>query len=396
MSLLRFEVRVDQDSLREASHGARAEIIAVTAEGRRLAGRRLERVWLKAGRKAITDVAVDAGCYLVRVELPSGELVEREVRANEGEMAEVRVSPAGEPETEMSLEYFVRRRPVSRPVGPEAPAPRTDVSLSDLDWNDRAPPGARWGRVAWALRTPAFPAEPLAAEEGPLRAEARRLKLLPSHLTRWIRVARGPDTWLLAAPGSWADIPVHLSVPNAAEVPPEVIVPDPDFVSFGGFLARGKLIEAAMIADAAWRALYAKFENPVLAAAGAYVLGATEGLQPREHAAWLGWMENLCHSFPTLPDGAIALAAWRLRQARTPADLDAIVGLADVAFKRGLPLFTFGLQTYVDVLMSLGNRVNNHRQRLGLVRFVAARSRLDHVFTTLTANRADQEPGGSP
>jgi hypothetical protein len=68
-------------------------------------------------------------------------------------------------------------------------------------------------------------------------------------------------------------------------------------------LASDYLLQAARVADDAAELLSSKYEDPTGAALGALLLYKTGGL-----AKFEGWVANLAHSFPWLPDGKILLA----------------------------------------------------------------------------------------
>ncbi len=79
------------------------------------------------------------------------------------------------------------------------------------------------------------------------------------------------------------------------------------------YLNRGRVDLASEILMSARDALFEKFENPLAAAIGGYVLlSTTQGRDIED--SWPRWLDNLAHRFPSLPDGAILQARWLLSQ----------------------------------------------------------------------------------
>ena len=84
--------------------------------------------------------------------------------------------------------------------------------------------------------------------------------------------------------------------------------------------------------------LFIKMSNPLAAAAGGYVLLATEqGTEPND---WHRWIENLCNWFEWLPDGAILHASLKLRHQYSDGDLDEARRMLIEAYRRGLPFYS--------------------------------------------------------
>ncbi|SDC39611.1 hypothetical protein SAMN05192589_10299 [Paracidovorax valerianellae] len=115
------------------------------------------------------------------------------------------------------------------------------------------------------------------------------------------------------------------------------------------YLSRGETDQATSLAET-WRAadlaLYAKVEDPVSAAAGAYVLLKLNRLQGRR-----GWVKNLFNWFPYLADGPIVAAALELQRPQT--DLKRVRELIVQAMQRGLPVFSMGLSILVETMAAI-------------------------------------------
>jgi len=115
------------------------------------------------------------------------------------------------------------------------------------------------------------------------------------------------------------------------------------YLSRGSFDLAEKLGNEWKIAD---EALYHKNEDPVSAAAGAYVLYRLNRLEGREH-----WVENLASRFPYMADGSILQAAMLLKQ-RNPNKALAR-SLIDRSLERGFPVFRIGLSILVETMAAL-------------------------------------------
>ncbi len=123
----------------------------------------------------------------------------------------------------------------------------------------------------------------------------------------------------------------------------------PDNELIMSYLARGAVAEADRLAEA-WQAanlmLYEKKNDPVSAAAGAYLLLKNHRLQDRRR-----WVDNLVDWFPYMADGAIVSAALALqRQDAAEASIRAKVKLA---LRRGLPVFALGATILVETMAAL-------------------------------------------
>ncbi len=126
------------------------------------------------------------------------------------------------------------------------------------------------------------------------------------------------------------------------------------YLAGGAFDVVGKLGALWGIAD---EALYLKDEDPVAAAAGAYVLYRLNRLDGKE-----SWVENLDERFPFMADGGILRAAIELR--RDDPDIDRARLLVQRALRRGLPVFRIGASILVEIMAYLhrgGRRVPGKR-----------------------------------
>lgn len=115
------------------------------------------------------------------------------------------------------------------------------------------------------------------------------------------------------------------------------------YLAEGAIGAADRLTEIWHAADIA---LYRKLNDPVSAAAGAYLLLKFNRLE--EHA---GWVRNLVNWFPWLSDGPIVAAALALRR-NDANELEARKYLR-LASERGLPLFSFGASLLVETMAAV-------------------------------------------
>lgn len=115
------------------------------------------------------------------------------------------------------------------------------------------------------------------------------------------------------------------------------------------YLARGAMEQVSSLADA-WQTadqmLQAKYQDPVGAVAGAYVLLKLRRLDQRRD-----WMENLVTSFPHLADAAIVSAAVLLQD--EVSDETLIRARIKQAMENGLPVFTLGAKLLVETMAAI-------------------------------------------
>lgn len=165
---------------------------------------------------------------------------------------------------------------------------------------------------------------------------------------------------------------------------------DPTYGALIEYLTRrdlqsGETVSGSMQAQAV-QALYEKMENPVAAAAGAYLMALGDLTSDRRN-----WMQNLYRRFEWLPDGAIAWG-WRLLregESGTDAWLEARHALMD-ACSRGLPYYTVGLHILVDALtaLSMSDKKDAEVRRMLAVAMVADSACVrSEPFTTMQVSR---------
>lgn len=180
-------------------------------------------------------------------------------------------------------------------------------------------------------------------------------------------------------------------------------IDDVESMSLLGFLHTGQAEAGQMMLERAHAWLFEKTVNPVAAAAGAYMLlSHTEEANVRLDPDWRRWVGNLYRWFPTIPDGAIAMAQMALTYGETgrgdEVDVEKLRGYALEAVRRGLPYLGTGVRRLTDVLVALdgddrvegrsGPQVESTRMALALVRELGRVTVPGEFFTVL---RLDEE-----
>lgn len=185
--------------------------------------------------------------------------------------------------------------------------------------------------------------------------------------------------------GSYGRVPVEILVrrePLRGEATLAMSPKDPGVAAALGYVGSSNLKNARVVFDQAKDLLFGKMINALGAAAGGYVLLATEH-GPGEHE-WHEWIRNLSTRFQWLPDGMIQYGRLRLQRRQTEADIDDARKAFFVAYDRGLPYYSLGLQWLVDGLSLLASRDDPEaRRRLSEVQEVLWRANLAQPFTTI-------------
>ncbi|HHQ6589687.1 TPA: hypothetical protein ACSTLS_001232 [Serratia fonticola] len=138
------------------------------------------------------------------------------------------------------------------------------------------------------------------------------------------------------------------------------------------YLSRGNLPEVSRLAqlmEIADHMLYAKFDDPISAVAGGYVLLKTNQLERREH-----WLQNLERHFPHIADVKILRAALA-REQEGVSEKDIRQMLLD-AMEIGLPIFSLGMTLLLDSMAAMhrgvGEKRKFHRAYLAVQAYVRA------------------------
>jgi hypothetical protein len=207
-----------------------------------------------------------------------------------------------------------------------------------------------------------------------------------------LRRGDGLDIALLPVP--WPldpnDVPVKIEILREAGAATSgrttVVVQDPRLGGLLMYLGSGRIGKAAAVLVEANKQgmidvlLEEKQENPIAACAAAYVAIASMAIDNR--VRWNHVLDRLAR-FEWLPDGAIIKAAYYLKIATTKADLDEARNSLKVAYARGLPFFTVGLQHLQQGLYSFSEKDAEAKQMHEAVTKVALRIDPDQAFTLI-------------
>lgn len=148
------------------------------------------------------------------------------------------------------------------------------------------------------------------------------------------------------------------------------------------YLNRGRVDLASEILMSARDALFEKFENPLAAAIGGYVL-LSSSESPDIEDSWPDWLDNLARRFPSLPDGPILRAKWLLAQ-NSEEHLEEAHNLLFNAVERGIPFFTTGVVWLIEGLEQTSLACSTCKKLLRVVRGVARSMDLSQAFTSFS------------
>lgn len=173
----------------------------------------------------------------------------------------------------------------------------------------------------------------------------------PQGVRQFIVVELAETAHLVTLPAPWDSAQIEVLV-NARQSPTgsavAVTVRDQAIGAGLAYMARGAFDAAAKLFTDVEAALFVDLQNPLAAAAAAYVMAGTDLADEPRH--WDPWLETLRHLFGWMSDGSVLWAVRQLRRARTASDLrQARDGLVE-AYDRGVPLYTRGLSWLMDGL----------------------------------------------
>ena len=140
-------------------------------------------------------------------------------------------------------------------------------------------------------------------------------------------------------------------------------------------------------------ALFAKFQNPLAAAVGGYVLLSSSPTD--EKASWPDWLSNLAEYFPHLPDGLILRARWLLARNREE-NLEEAHQLLFESFNRGIPYFTTGVVWLIEGLEQTSIGCPICTEILRKVRGVARSMDLSQAFTSFSIGKPQTRDAEEP
>lgn len=235
----------------------------------------------------------------------------------------------------------------------------------------------------------------------PSKLIGTRRKFLSVSSVRGTRVISVPLPWN-GDPLPWnynaqrAFLPPHFEV-LISETDEELLC-DPVLVDeqYGGVLAylnAGRIgLASELLKRTAYRALFDKFENPLAAAAGGYVLLSTME-SGNDNGEWTNWLGNLAARFPGIPDGPILRAHWLLFRGGAANREEAHLLLVE-SIDRGIPFFTAGTVWLIDGLRQTSIDMPERQQLCQMVRGVARSMDLSRGLTSFTL-AAPEETGGA-
>jgi hypothetical protein len=168
-----------------------------------------------------------------------------------------------------------------------------------------------------------------------------------------------------------------------------VVVQSPEWAGLLGFLASrdfmsaGRVFEGALM-GAAVAAFRAKVENPLAAAAGAFVVVAAA--QPDVRQEWDRWLVNLDQRFPGLPDGPIIRARRLLSQEATPERTKLARDCLVEGFRRGPPVYSLSVDWLTRGLDALAPKDPSLEEMAQVARRFANRVDSTRLFTVVREN----------
>lgn len=191
-----------------------------------------------------------------------------------------------------------------------------------------------------------------------------------------------PMPWRVVMSGREADIEVVLQKPaDPTGFSTSAVARDEELGTLLGYLSSGALSTARQMAETAKGMLFDKFDNPFVAAAGAYALVGT-ALQATDRD-WHDWVRNLMMKFPHIPDGAIQWGQLKIRMRRSSEDIEEAKNAFKTAYKRGLPFYSMGMRWLLDGLEAVSRDDAEIEEMLKSVRRLAWRTHFQQPFTII-------------
>lgn len=205
-------------------------------------------------------------------------------------------------------------------------------------------------------------------------------------------ISGSTGTRLVAIPWPWGDtahmaghIPFELlAFEENGKLRCDPVLRDTQWAGLVAYLNKGRVDLASEILNRASDALFLKFQNPLAAAVGGYVLLSSEESDPE--ARWPSWLSNLAEYFPYLPDGQILRARWLLSQNRSDY-LGEAHNLLFNSIERGIPYFTTGVVWLIEGLEQTSIGCPTCTEILRRVRGVARAMDLSQAFTSFSITK---------
>jgi hypothetical protein len=364
------------------------------------------------GASAVLSFDFQPGRYLVRANLPSGEIAASTVDLTNAPNATALLRSAKRsPRESLGWAYYLQRTPAPSKVArlrnpPTQSIPQLESMVMD-DVLKESPTAKFWqhGTPGWTqlsvpdgsystgLFTMASYDRSVSNQEpgAQLFIEIQSQLDWQANLGQlWIQVESGNHSRFVAVPPtSIMRIYILDAVPNSEwDAPFRVLVGSGSATlqSLVGFLASGDF-DSARSVGTEWFAVAEnmsreKLEDAVSAAvAGYFLLGAGE------HARLHDWTRNLADWITWLPDGPI-IRAFHVLSQKTP-DLVEVRGRLLQAVQRGLPLYTQGLRMLFDGLNMMNAQASGQdaelQRALETIRPYAATARWSSPVTSFSA-----------
>lgn len=196
-------------------------------------------------------------------------------------------------------------------------------------------------------------------------------------------------TRLIALPWPWGEeahyngsMPFELlAAEDTDQLRCEFVHKDERWAGLLAYLNRGRVDLASEILNSATDALFGKFQNPLAAAVGGYLLLSSN--RRKRDEKWPDWLDNLSRRFPNLPDGPILRARWLLAQ-NSKENLQEAHDLLVQSVERGLPYFTTGVVWLIEALEQTSISCVACVDILRRVRGVARSMDLSQAFTSFS------------
>lgn len=370
----------------------------------------------------LKSLPVPAGQFLVRVVLPSNEVLQQTGEILPGQTREVRLKESAAPDAGPmgdaghlpAREFIDLKRELPVGGGLSGGSLLSGVTASfraeqagGFPWRIPVPIELQywhWSGGEWRTEGPPVPAEIREKEPVilPVFPEGTRLVEIRGTADGYSEFRRIPPLWNRR---DFSPAPAVLIFDSVSGTPgnplPGAWIPrvelspqDPDLVRLTGYLRQGRQGVAARMAGSLLTDtetfLLHKLRNPALAAAAALTL-----LKVRRLEQLHDWTYNLASNFD-LPDGPV-VRAWHLffdPQAvrMSPADTPEFWLLE--AVRRGLPLFSQSLRLLVDGLQFLHSAGTDTNQEaissaLGRCQLYLRAGDADEVFTSFRGSAPD-------
>jgi hypothetical protein len=408
--------------------------------------RRVDRAPIRDGMQAISVAApatlhdewaaewLPLGKYELEATLPSGELVMDEAELADGRDERVVLRGSGSANEWRSWSHFSGVRDAS-PTGMAARGLKTlagrappdcamsvgtlarprgrpeDFAADDwAGWHSfllqrwEARTGARRHDVELELRAPGPDLHVHTVRDGPGDPILISVQGHPEHITaqdvgrtrNFLAVTTARGTRLVSLPWPWfrgehsmRGSPEFLRV-LVSETDHELLcdatIRDEHLGGLLAYLNAGRTGVAGELLKLARGALFDKYNNPLGAAAGGYVLLST--VDSDQLGDWPHWLENLAENFPHLADGAILRVKWLLDRGGS-ADLPEARRRLREAYDRGVPFFTAGVAWLMEGLARVADGEDEFSMMLRTVRAVAPSVDLARGLTSFSLPALD-------